>query len=134
MRIIRVTEQSFWEGIQYARAGNHVHDISRGVQTYAEGQGYSLVKDYTGHGIGHSVHEDPEVPNYVPKSGSNPRLRPGMALCVEPMLYAGPGTHNKWMPDGWAIPVTVGGNLSAHYENTILITEGEPEILTSIGE
>ena len=147
-RIIEVTEQSFWQGFAAAKAGGRVHDISRAVQDYVEGNGYCLVRDYTGHGIGHTVHEAPEVPNYVPEHGRNERLIPGLALCVEPMVYEGPDTRDpkyphdengaglraKHMPDGWSVPMTRGGKLSAHYENTILITDGEAEILTRCEE
>ena len=136
-RLIRVTEESFWKGFEQARAGKHVFDISKAVQTHVEGAGYSLVREYTGHGIGRSVHEAPEVPNYVPQQrlGGNPRLIKHMVICVEPMVCA--GTHiikNRRMPDGWAVPLTADGKLSAHYENTILITDGEPEVLTQCGD
>ena len=134
-RLIEVTEQSFWKGFEQAVAGNRVHDISRAVQTYVESNGYSLVREYTGHGIGHTVHEEPEVPNYVPESGRNERLVPNMVICVEPMVNAGTADiRNKWMPDGWAVPMTADHKLAAHYENTILITEAGPEILTRCDE
>ena len=134
-RLIEVTEQSFWKGFEQARPGNRVYDISRAVQTYAEENGYSLVREYTGYGIGHTVHEDPEVPNYVPESGRNERLVPNMVICVEPMVNAGTADiRNKWMPDGWAVPMTADHKLAAHYENTILITEAGPEILTRCDE
>ena len=130
-RLIRVTEESFWKGFEQAKVGNRVHDISRAVQNHVESNGYSLVREYTGHGIGHSVHEEPEVPNYVPEKGRNERLVPNMVICVEPMVNAGKATiRNKWMPDGWVVPVTADHSLAAHYENTILITENGPEILT----
>lgn len=131
-RLIDATEGSFWNGIKYAKAGNHVSDISRGVQEYAESHGYSLVREYTGHGVGSSVHEAPEVPNYVDRrQGRGPVLVPGMILAVEPMVNVGSAEiRNKIMPDGWAVPMTADGKLAAHYENTILITNGEPEILT----
>lgn len=133
--LIEVTEQSFWKGFEQAKAGNRVHDISRAVQTYVESNGYSLVREYTGHGIGHTVHEDPEVPNYVPESGRNERLVPNMVICVEPMVNAGTADiRNKWMPDGWVVPMTADHKLAAHYENTILITEAGPEILTRCDE
>ena len=131
-RLIDATEGAFWNGVKYARAGNHVSDISRGVQEYAEGHGYSLVREYTGHGVGSSVHEAPEVPNYVDRhQGRGPRLVPGMVLAIEPMVNEGSAAiRNKRMPDGWVIPMTADGRLASHYENTILITNGEPEILT----
>lgn len=136
-RIIRVTEESFWKGFEQAKAGNHVYDISRAVQTHVEGAGYSLVRDYTGHGIGRSVHEAPEIPNFVPEHrvGGNPRLVKNMVICVEPMVYAGTARpKHRRLPDGWTIPMTSDGKLSAHYENTILITDGEPEVLTQCGD
>lgn len=136
-RIIRITEESFWKGFEQAKAGNHVYDISRAVQQHVEGAGYSLVKDYTGHGIGRSVHEAPEIPNFVPanRAGGNPRLVKNMVICVEPMVYAGTARlKDRRMPDGWSVPMTGDGKLSAHYENTILITDGVPEVLTQCGD
>lgn len=124
-QLIDVTKQSFFEGMKFAYAGNHLYDISQAVQTYAESFGYGVVRDMCGHGIGRALHEDPEIPNYKPV-GKGIRLRPGMTLCIEPMINAG-----TWEVeiDGWKC-VTADGSKSAHYENTILITEGEPEILT----
>ena len=136
-RLIEATEASFWAGFAQAKPGNHVLDISRAVQESAEGAGYTLVREYTGHGIGRSVHEAPEVPNYVPERrlGGNPRLLPGMCIAVEPMVNQGSvRIRNHRTPDGWIIPLTADGKLAAHYENTILITDGEPEILTSCGD
>ncbi|MCC8128417.1 MAG: type I methionyl aminopeptidase [Clostridiales bacterium] len=136
-RLIEGTERAFWAGFRMAVAGNHVSDISKAVQTSAEGDGYSLVREYTGHGIGRSVHEAPEVPNYVsPRTLSgSPRLYKNMVICVEPMVNAGSARiRNRRMPDGWEVPMTADGKLAAHYENTILITEGEPEILTRCGD
>ena len=129
--LIRVTRQSFFEGIRYARAGNRLFDISAAVQQYAEGHGFSVVRDYVGHGVGSVLHEDPEVPNYVPDRDGrrrNPRLTAGMTIAVEPMINAG-GFEVRVLSNDWTV-VTVDGSLSAHYENTILITDGEPEILT----
>ena len=129
--LIEVTRQSFFEGIKYARAGNRLNDISAAVQQYAESHGCGVVRDYVGHGIGTKMHEDPEVPNYVPdrrERRPNPRLLPGMTLAVEPMINAG-GPAVRVLSNKWTV-VTVDGSLSAHYENTILITDGEPEILT----
>ena len=128
LRLIRVTRQSFFEGIRYARQGYRVSDISAGVQTYAEGEGYSIVRDYVGHGVGAKMHEDPEVPNYVQHGRGSPRLLKGMTIAVEPMVNAG-GWEIRVLSDGWTV-VTADGSLSAHYENSILITDGEPEILT----
>ncbi len=129
--LIRVTRQSFFEGIRYARAGNRLFDISAAVQEYAERHGFSVVRDYVGHGVGAVLHEDPEVPNYVPERDGrrrNPRLTAGMTIAVEPMINAG-GFEVRVLSNDWTV-VTVDGSLSAHYENTILITDGEPEILT----
>jgi len=127
-KLIEVTKQSFFEGVKFARAGCHLHDISRAVQQYAESFGYGVVRDMVGHGIGRALHEDPEVPNFVGENvhGKGILLRPGMTLAIEPMINAG-----TWEVDidGWSC-VTADGSKSAHYENTVLITEGEPEILT----
>ena len=128
LRLIAVTRQSFFEGIRYARHGNRVSDISAGVQTYAEANGCSVVRDYVGHGVGAKMHEDPEIPNYVQQGHGNPRLVRGMTIAVEPMITLG-GYEVKVLPDGWTV-LTADGSLSAHYENSILITDGEPEILT----
>ena len=125
--LISVTEQSFWEGMKMAREGNRVSDISHAVQTYAEKNGCSVVRDYVGHGVGSHLHEAPEVPNYG-KPGHGPRLMAGMTLAVEPMVNLG-DYGIKVLSDGWTVK-TQDGSLSAHYENSILITRGEPEILT----
>ena len=127
MRLIRVTEQSFWEGIKLARAGNRVFDISHAVQQYVESHGCSVVRDFVGHGVGAKLHEPPEVPNFGP-AGHGPRLQPGMTIAVEPMVCAG-DWRVKVLKDGWTT-VSADGSLTAHYENTILITDGEPEVLT----
>ena len=127
MRLIRVTEQSFWEGIRNARPGKRVYDISHAVQQYVEGNGFSVVRDFVGHGVGAKLHEAPEVPNYGP-AGHGPRLQPGMTIAVEPMVCAG-DWRVKVLKDGWTT-VSADGSLTAHYENTILITDGEPEVLT----
>ena len=126
-RIIDVTRQSFFEGIKFAKPGNHLVDIARGVQTYAESNGYSVVRDLTGHGIGTHLHEEPEIPNFR-QWRRGLKLKAGMTLAVEPMINAG-SPDVEWMDDEWTV-VTYDGSLSAHYENTILITEGRPEILT----
>jgi methionyl aminopeptidase len=130
-RLIAVTEQSFWEGIKLARAGQRISDISHAVQQYVEANGCSVVRDYVGHGIGAKLHEPPEVPNYG-SAGRGSRLQPGMTLAVEPMVNLG-SWQIHMLPDGWTVK-TNDGSLSAHYENTILITDGEPEILTVLGE
>ncbi len=126
-KLIQVTRESFFEGIKFAKAGNHLHDISAAIQQYAESFGYGVVRDLVGHGIGTHLHEDPEIPNFKIR-GRGIKLRPGMTLAIEPMINAG-GYDVEWMDDDWTV-VTADGSLSAHYENTILITEGEPEILT----
>ena len=126
-KLIEVTRQSFFEGIKFAKAGNHLNDISSAIQAYAESFGYGVVRDLVGHGIGSHLHEEPEVPNFAQKR-KGIKLVPGMTLAVEPMINI--GTPNVvWMDDDWTV-VTEDWSLSAHYENTILITEGEPEILT----
>lgn len=126
-KLIEVTERSFFEGIKFAKAGGFLHDISAGVENYVKPFGYGIVREYTGHGVGSHLHEDPAVPNYKP-IGRGPKLRAGMTLAVEPMINI--GTHRiKQLDDGWTVK-TADGSLSAHYENTILITDGEPEILT----
>ena len=126
-RLMDVTRQSFWEGFQFARAGQRVSDISHAVQSYVEKHGYSVVRDFVGHGVGVKLHEAPEVPNFGP-AGHGARLQPGLAVAVEPMVCAG-DWHVKVLKDGWTT-VTVDGSLAAHYENTILITEDGPEITT----
>ena len=127
MRLIRVTQQSFFEGIRYAREGYRLSDISAAVQAYAESQGYSIVREYVGHGIGRNMHEPPEVPNYG-RPGHGPRLLRGMTIAVEPMVNAGSAAIVQ-MPDGWTVR-TADGKYAAHYENTVLITAGDPELLT----
>lgn len=126
-KLIQVTKESFFEGIKFAKAGNHLFDISGAIGRYAEERGYGVVRDLCGHGIGTALHEAPEIPNYeVGRKGV--RLRPGMTLAIEPMINI--GTHEvDWLDDDWTV-VTRDGSLSAHYENTILITEGEPRILS----
>lgn len=126
-KLIDVTRQSFFEGIKYAKPGYHLNDISKAIQAYAESFGYGVVRDFVGHGIGQQVHEDPEVPNFAQKK-KGIKLMPGMTLAIEPMINEGTW-EVEWMADEWTI-VTADGKLSAHYENTVLITEGEPEILS----
>ena len=127
MRLIRVTQESFFEGMKYAREGYRLSDISAAVQAYVESNGFSIVREYVGHGIGRRMHEPPEVPNYG-NPGHGPRLLRGMTLAVEPMVNAGSAAI-KQMADGWTVKTADGKN-AAHYENTILITAGEPELLT----
>ncbi len=125
--LIRVTRECFFEGIKYAKEGNHLFDISRAIGKYARERGYGVVRDLCGHGVGTTLHEAPEIPNYeVAKRGV--RLRAGMTLAVEPMINIG-GWEVDWLDDDWTV-VTRDRTLSAHYENTIVITEGEPRILS----
>lgn len=125
--LIQRTRQSFFEGMKYAKAGNHLHEISGAIGNYAEGFGYGVVRDLVGHGIGTHLHEEPEIPNFK-QLRRGIKLRAGMTLAIEPMINAG-RPDVDWMDDDWTV-VTDDGSLSAHYENTVLITEGEPEILT----
>ena len=125
--LIERTRQSFFEGMKKAVAGNHVHDISAAIGDYAESFGYGVVRDLCGHGIGNHLHEDPEIPNFK-QWRRGIKLRPGMTLAVEPMINLGT-PDVAWMDDEWTV-VTEDGAPSAHYENTILITEGKPEILS----
>lgn len=126
-KLMDVTKQCFFEGIKYAKAGNHLNDISSAIQAYAESFGYGVVRDLVGHGIGENLHEEPEVPNFSQKR-KGIRLTPGMTLAIEPMINAG-RPDVAWLDDDWTV-VTDDGSLSAHYENTILITEDGPEILS----
>lgn len=125
--LIQRTRQSFFEGIQFAKEGNHLFDISGAIGDYAESFGYGVVYDLVGHGIGTHLHEEPEIPNFRQRRRGL-RLKSGMTLAIEPMINAGT-PDVLWMDDEWTV-VTEDGSLSAHYENTILITNGEPEILT----
>lgn len=126
-RLIEVTKDSFFEGIKYARPGGRVSDISHAIQDYVEKNGFSVVREYVGHGVGQKLHEEPEVPNYG-QPGHGPRLVRGMTLAIEPMVNQGT-SKIRMLDDQWTI-VTADGKLSAHYENTVLITDGEPELLT----
>jgi len=128
-KLIEVTEQSLYKGIEKALVGNRLSDISHNIQTYAEKHGFGVVRDFVGHGIGRNLHEDPQIPNYgLP--GRGPRLKPGMTLAIEPMINA--GTHEvKTLKDNWTV-VTVDGKRSAHFEHTIAITDDGPEILTKL--
>ena len=127
LRLIQVTQQSFWEGIRNARKGCRVSDIGHAVQTYVESNGFSVVREFVGHGVGARLHEPPEVRNFGP-AGHGPRLQPGMTIAVEPMVCAG-DWHVENREGNWTT-VTKDGSLASHYENTILITEDGPEILT----
>ena len=128
-RLVDITKQAFFEGIKYAVKGNRIGDISHAIGEFVEKNGYSVVREFQGHGIGREMHEDPGIPNYG-KAGRGIRLEPGMTLAVEPMVIAGKRDIYQDY-DGWTI-LTEDGSLSAHYENTILITEKEPEILTLV--
>lgn len=128
--LIDVTRQSFYEGIKFARKGQRISDISHAIGAYCESKGYGVVREYVGHGIGTRLHEAPEIPNFG-EPGHGPRLMPGMALAIEPMINQGTW-RVKVLPDGWTVK-TADGSLSAHYENTLVITEGEPIILTAVG-
>lgn len=126
-KLIEVTQQSFFEGIKMAKDGNHLHDISNAIADYCESFGYGVVRDLVGHGIGKNLHEDPQIPNFHQRRRGI-KLQKGMTLAIEPMINE--GTYEvAWLDDDWTV-VTDDGTLSAHYENTILITDGEPEILT----
>ncbi len=126
-KLIEVTRQSFFEGIKFAKAGNHLNDISAAIQKYAESFGFGVVRDLVGHGIGSHLHEDPEVPNFARKR-KGILLQPGMTLAIEPMITEG-SYEVVWLDDDWTV-MTEDGGWAAHYENTILITDGEPEILS----
>ena len=131
-RLIDVTRQSFFEALKFAKVGYRMSDIGAAVQDYVEGHGYSVVREYVGHGVGRNLHEAPEVPNYRPErrlfGQSNPRLVKGMTIAIEPMVIAG-GYEVEILKDEWTV-VSADRTLSAHYENTVVITDGEPEILT----
>lgn len=126
-KLIDVTRESFFAGIKMAKAGNHLYDISNAIDAYVRPYGYGIVRELTGHGIGTSLHEDPMIPNFAQKR-RGVKLQPGMTLAIEPMINMGT-PDVAWLNDDWTV-VTMDGSLSAHYENTVLITDGEPEILT----
>ncbi len=126
-RLMEVTQESLYKGIAAAVAGNRVIDISRAVQDYIEPHGFGIVREFVGHGVGRTMHEEPQVPNFVDRK-SNDKLLPGMTIAIEPMVNAG-RAGIKILKDGWTV-VTQDGSLSAHFEHTVLITDGEPEILT----
>ena len=126
-KLMDVTKQCFYEGIKFAKAGNHLNDISAAIQKYAESFGFGVVRDLVGHGIGTNMHEEPEIPNFAQKR-KGIKLAAGMTLAIEPMITAG-RYDVAWMDDGWTV-VTEDGSLASHYENTILITDGDPEILS----
>lgn len=126
-KLIKETKNSFFEGIKYAKEGYHLYDISNAIDSYISQFGYGIVRDLTGHGIGTSLHEDPQIPNFAQRRRGM-KLRAGMTLAIEPMINMG-GWQVEWLEDDWTV-VTEDGTMSAHYENTVLITDGEPEILT----
>lgn len=126
-QLIDVTRQSFFEGIKVAREGNHLYDISNAIDDFIKPYGYGIVRDLVGHGVGTVLHEDPQIPNFR-QLRRGPKLRAGMTLAIEPMINLG-GYEVEWLDDDWTV-VAIDGLPSAHYENTILITDGEPEILT----
>ena len=126
-KLIEVTKQSFFEGIKFATEGRHLHEISAAIGAYAESFGYGVVEDLVGHGIGKNLHEDPQIPNFKQRRRGI-KLQAGMTLAIEPMINAGT-FEVVWLDDDWTV-VTEDGSLSAHYENTVLITKGEPEILS----
>lgn len=130
-KLIQVTRQSFFEGIKMAKAGNHLYDISNAIDAYVTPFGYGIVRDLVGHGIGTKLHEDPQIPNFAQKR-KGIKLQAGMTLAIEPMINMG-RSDVVWLDDDWTV-VTEDGSLSAHYENTVLITDGEPEILTMNGK
>ena len=126
-RLLRVTEEALWFGIRKARAGNHIGDIGAAIQEHAEANGYSVVREYVGHGVGRAMHEDPQIPNYGPP-GKGPLLKKGMVIAIEPMVNIG-ACETKRMPERWTV-VTQDGSLSAHFEHTLAITDGDAEVLT----
>ncbi|HEU5369909.1 MAG TPA: type I methionyl aminopeptidase [Ktedonobacterales bacterium] len=127
-RLLRVTQEALQKGIEQARAGKRVQDIGRAVQQYVEAQGFSVVRQYVGHGIGREMHEEPQVPNYVDEHQPNPQLLPGMVIAIEPMVNAGRAA-TRVLADKWTV-VTADRSLSAHFEHTVAITDGAPDILT----
>jgi len=129
LKLIETTERSLQAGIAEAKSGNRIHDIGAAVQTTAEGAGFSVVREYVGHGIGRALHEDPPVPNYG-KAGTGLKLEPGLVIAIEPMVNIG-SYETRLLPDGWTV-VTADGALSAHFEHTIAITENGPEVLTAV--
>jgi methionyl aminopeptidase len=126
-KLMDISEKALYEGIAQALPGRRVADISRSIQNFVESNGFNVVREFVGHGVGRSMHEEPQVPNFV-DSKSTPKLRPGMTLAIEPMVNAGL-PEVKILKDGWTV-VTQDGSLSAHFEHTVLITDSEPEILT----
>jgi methionyl aminopeptidase len=129
-RLLVVTQEALRRGIAQARPGNRVSDISRAIQEYVESEGLSIVRQYVGHGIGRALHEEPQVPNYVDPTQPDPRVRPGMVMCIEPMVNLG-GAATRELSDQWTV-ATADGSLSAHFEHTIAVTADEPDVLTDV--
>ncbi|MDO4176928.1 MAG: type I methionyl aminopeptidase, partial [Bacillota bacterium] len=129
-RLIDVTRESFFEGLKFCKVGARLSDISHAIQKKAEGEGFSVIRDFVGHGVGQNMHEEPQIPNYG-RPGRGPRLAKGMVFAIEPMICQG-GFEVETLQNDWTV-VTIDGKLSAHYENTVVITDGEPELLT-LGE
>lgn len=127
LKLIAVTRQALWEGIAQAREGNRIGDIAAAIERYVRAQGLEVVREFVGHGVGRKLHEEPQVPNYG-RAGTGPRLKAGMTLAIEPMVNAG-AAGVRLLSDGWTV-VTEDGQRSAHFEHTVLITKGEPEVLT----
>jgi methionyl aminopeptidase len=125
--LIDTTERAMWAGVEASVAGNRIGDIGAAVQAFADAEGLGVVREYTGHGIGRQMHEEPQIPNYG-ESGKGMKLKPGMAICIEPMFNLG-GHQTKVLDDGWSV-VTADGSLSAHFEHTVAITRNGPEVLT----
>ena len=126
-KLMDTTRESFFAGLEYCKVGNRLSDISHAIQVRAESDGFSVIRDFVGHGVGQNMHEDPQIPNYG-KSGRGPRLAKGMVFAIEPMIYE--GTYDvETLSNDWTV-VTLDGKLSAHYENTVVITDGEPQLLT----
>lgn len=130
-KLIRVTRESFYEGLKFCRVGYRLSDVSHAIQSHVEAEGFSVVRDYVGHGIGTSLHEDPQIPNYGPP-GKGPRLTAGMVLAIEPMINAGRHTV-RVLNDHWTV-ITADGSLSAHYEHTVAITDEDPILLTTLSK
>lgn len=126
-RIVEVTKNAFFEGLKFAKVGNRIGDISEAIQKYVESHGYNVVRDYTGHGIGSHMHEDPSIPNYG-KANTGPLIVPGTALCIEPMVLEGK-KETRVLGDGWTVK-SKDGKLTAHYENTVIVLEDGPHIIT----
>jgi methionyl aminopeptidase len=129
-RLLDITQEALRRGVEQARAGNHLFDISRAIQTYVQRAGFAIVKRYTGHGIGRALHEEPTLPNYIDPRLPNPVLRPGMVFCIEPMVVAG-GSATRELRDRWTV-VTADGHDAAHFEHMVAITSGDPELLTRL--